>query len=70
VSAKSWLAQCSILIFNPNDKGFVMTKPYCEALSLLSIAQLFYSTASLDYACAQSYNAFQLVGDTGAVFYV
>ena len=47
-----------------------MTKPYCEALSLLSIAQLFYSTASLDYACAQSYNAFQLVGDTGAVFYV
>ena len=69
MSAKSWLAQCSILIFNPNDKGSVMIKPYCEDL-LLSIAQLFYSTSSLDYACAQSYKVSQLVGDTGAVFYV
>ena len=69
MSAKSWLAQCSILIFNPNDKGSVMTKPYSEDF-LLSIAQLFYSTASLDYACAQSYKVSQLVGDTGAVFYV
>lgn len=46
-----------------------MTKPYCETLSLF-IAQLFYSTTYLDYACAQSYKAFQLVADTEAEFYV